>query len=599
MADIAETRIVIRHLGGSKANQVEQIPLKGLYDILIGRDPGSTIAYDQKRDDVVSRKHATIRIEQGEGGRVAFRLADLNSSNGTFLNGERITGEMELAPDDTIELGQGGPKFAFDLQPRPDYMAARTRVMSAADAAATRAMAATTFETQQMSAPVASLDAGPPPPPPKPSVGKETVLRMLFQERKKSGRVLTGTIAAGLVLLAVIGGAFYWHGRTVEEQLRGEAADAAQRAQNQAMANVTQQLGATAKDIASRFSNSSVMIEVLWRMYDSQTGRPLFHKTVYDSKSRGTYPAFIKLPNNKIVRWLTLEDESRTNISIAKMLQGSGFVVSDQGLIMTNKHVAWGWMVPFTSVGLSNSSSPGFVYPYNMDQKKQKAELRALTSTELRELREWIPEEGAYVFEAVRPLVIGGDINNRRVFVGRNDKLEVRFPGNRMSVNAANVRVSTDADAAVIKVEGATGLRPVELAENDQVDVGDRVVVLGFPAVSQKTYTITQSNEAGSIHSRDEVVPETTVTEGIISLIGAGLRKEGEVTVFGSVGDAYQMSINSTGEGNSGGPVFNTKGRVIGLFTYGRSIDGDATVTFAVPIKHGKALLAMQRANAN
>jgi S1-C subfamily serine protease len=89
------------------------------------------------------------------------------------------------------------------------------------------------------------------------------------------------------------------------------------------------------------------------------------------------------------------------------------------------------------------------------------------------------------------------------------------------------------------------------------------------------------------------------VTEGIISLIGAGLRKEGEVTVFGSVGDAYQMSINSTGEGNSGGPVFNTKGRVIGLFTYGRSIDGDAAVTFAVPIKHGKALLALQRANAN
>src|SRR5262245_54125576 len=232
MADIAETRIVIRHLSGSKANQVEQIPLKGLYDVMIGRDPGSTVAYDQKRDDVVSRKHAAIRIEQGEGGRAVFRLADLNSSNGTFLNGERLTGEMELALDDIIELGQGGPKFSFDLQPRPDYMTARTRLMSAVDAAATRAMA-TAHETQQMTA----LDAGPPSPP-KPSVGKETVLRMLFQERRKSGHVLAGTIAAGLALLIVVSGGFYWHGRSVEEQLRSEAAEGAQRAQNQAAANI-------------------------------------------------------------------------------------------------------------------------------------------------------------------------------------------------------------------------------------------------------------------------------------------------------------------------------------------------------------------------
>jgi S1-C subfamily serine protease len=335
-------------------------------------------------------------------------------------------------------------------------------------------------------------------------------------------------------------------------------------------------------------------------MYDSQTGRPLFHKTVYDPKTRRAYPAFIKLPNDKLVRWLTLEDESRTNISIAEILQGSGFVVSDQGLIMTNKHVAWGWMTPFTDVGVGNDGSgSAYIYPYRMDLKKQKPELRSLTSTEFRELRAWIPEEGAYVFEAINPIVIGGDINNRRVFVGRNDKLEVRFPGNRMSVNGANVRVSTDADAAVIKVEGASGLRPVELADNDRVDVGDRVVVLGYPGISQKTYTITQSNEAGSIHNRDEVVPEPTVTEGIVSLIGAGLRKEGQVTVQGSMGDAYQMSINSTGSGNSGGPVFNGKGKVIGLFTYGRSIAGDATVTFAVPIKHGRALLDLQRANAN
>ena len=134
-----QARVVVRHLSGSKVNQVEQIPLKDLHEITIGRDPASGIAYDQKRDDVVSRQHAAIRIETGD--KLAFRLIDLNSSNGTLLNGQRVTGEVELAPEDTVELGRGGPKFTFDVQPRPDNLASRTRVMDAMDATATRAIA--------------------------------------------------------------------------------------------------------------------------------------------------------------------------------------------------------------------------------------------------------------------------------------------------------------------------------------------------------------------------------------------------------------------------------------------------------------------------
>jgi len=48
MAVNPETRIIIRHLSGSKINQVEQIPLKDLHEITIGRDPNASIAYDQK-----------------------------------------------------------------------------------------------------------------------------------------------------------------------------------------------------------------------------------------------------------------------------------------------------------------------------------------------------------------------------------------------------------------------------------------------------------------------------------------------------------------------------------------------------------------------
>src|ERR1700758_80637 len=140
----SKARIVIRHLSGSKINQIEQFDLDGLQEITLGRDPSSKIAYDLQRDDEVSRRHAVIRIKNDK--ELYFRIADLNSSNGTLLNGERIGGEVELLPDDVIELGSGGPRFSFDVQPRPASLPSRTRTMGAVDAAATRIVAATQAE---------------------------------------------------------------------------------------------------------------------------------------------------------------------------------------------------------------------------------------------------------------------------------------------------------------------------------------------------------------------------------------------------------------------------------------------------------------------
>src|SRR6202034_2833871 len=97
-------RIVIRHLSGSKANQIDQFDLDGLQEITLGRDPASTVAYDMQRDDEVSRKHAVIRIHDKKG-QYYFRVAALTSSNGTMSNREKIGGECKLLPEDFVELG--------------------------------------------------------------------------------------------------------------------------------------------------------------------------------------------------------------------------------------------------------------------------------------------------------------------------------------------------------------------------------------------------------------------------------------------------------------------------------------------------------------
>ncbi len=50
-------------------------------------------------DKKISRKHAVIRYESG-----TFILNDLDSSNGTFVNDEKVT-KQELIDNDTIRLG--------------------------------------------------------------------------------------------------------------------------------------------------------------------------------------------------------------------------------------------------------------------------------------------------------------------------------------------------------------------------------------------------------------------------------------------------------------------------------------------------------------
>jgi len=65
--------------------------------ITIGREPASDLVL---MDDLVSRQHAQIRREAG--GAVIY---DLDSANGTFVNGKRIDRPHPLRPGDVIAMG--------------------------------------------------------------------------------------------------------------------------------------------------------------------------------------------------------------------------------------------------------------------------------------------------------------------------------------------------------------------------------------------------------------------------------------------------------------------------------------------------------------
>ena len=75
----------------------------------LGRSPDCTVVLSGggAHVDVVSALHAELRH-----GSTGWQLKDLGSRNGTFLNGQRLTGEATLRAGDVIGLGETGPRFS-------------------------------------------------------------------------------------------------------------------------------------------------------------------------------------------------------------------------------------------------------------------------------------------------------------------------------------------------------------------------------------------------------------------------------------------------------------------------------------------------------
>jgi DNA-binding winged helix-turn-helix (wHTH) protein len=70
---------------------------------VIGRDEGCAVRIDAPR---VSRRHALLRVRGGEAS-----VEDLDSKNGTFLRGRKLTGVAALKDGD--EIGVGGARMTF------------------------------------------------------------------------------------------------------------------------------------------------------------------------------------------------------------------------------------------------------------------------------------------------------------------------------------------------------------------------------------------------------------------------------------------------------------------------------------------------------
>jgi S1-C subfamily serine protease len=143
-------------------------------------------------------------------------------------------------------------------------------------------------------------------------------------------------------------------------------------------------------------------------------------------------------------------------------------------------------------------------------------------------------------------LVAGGKVLTAAHVVQTADAVMVEFP-HEVRVRARIIASDPAADLALLQLESVpAGIAPVELGDSDQAEVGDPVFVVGAPF--------------GITH---------TLTVGHVSA-----RRKSNITSAGMVETELFQTDAAINHGNSGGPMFNMHGEVIGVVSHIISTSG-------------------------
>jgi S1-C subfamily serine protease len=118
-------------------------------------------------------------------------------------------------------------------------------------------------------------------------------------------------------------------------------------------------------------------------------------------------------------------------------------------------------------------------------------------------------------------------------------------------------------DLALIKIDPRESLPVLKLGDSDPLQVGQKVLAIGNPFGL-----------------------EGTLTTGIVSSLGRSIQDENGRALEGMI--QTDAAINF---GNSGGPLLDSRGNVIGINTAIYGSQGSIGIGFAMPINRAKAML--------
>jgi S1-C subfamily serine protease len=337
-----------------------------------------------------------------------------------------------------------------------------------------------------------------------------------------------------------------------------------------------------AHQIAERNKPGTVMIYTSWKAHvvvpepDVPMSKiPLLLKRIRDEVRQGRIPNNEQAVKEAIVRevlvnYLDYVEPGKTLIEkdVETGAMGTGFIITPDGYILTNAHVVFAeedylkWQLTRTALKelLEKDVQDAVKEAGEMDVEIPDDVMKAGTENAALYYQRFmqISKVSTEIFTEMG-VAIPGLQSMQRGFVSDLRKRGEPVPGK---------------DVAILKID-KTNLPTVRIGDDAAVTTGDRIYVIGYPAVATFHEMLAK-----------ESIVEPSLTSGLISA-----RK----TMQGGW-SALQTDAAIT-HGNSGGPAFNEQGEVIGIATFG-SIDyqrGGAEVqgmNFLVPISVAKQFIA-------
>ena len=219
--------------------------------------------------------------------------------------------------------------------------------------------------------------------------------------------------------------------------------------------------------------------------------------------------------------------------------EGSGIILSSDGLILTNNHV------------VATAANPG--HPAAP--------------------RERSPREPDSPPDPAGPPESGGPREPDSDRANGKPKTTVTFSDGR-TAEFTVVGADPTTDIAVVRVQGISGLTPISLGSSANLRVGQPVMAVGSP-----------------------LGLEGTVTTGIVSALNRPVSTTGETGNQNTVLDAIQTDA-AINPGNSGGALVNMSGQLVGVNSAIATLGGDSAdaqsgsigLGFAIPVDQAKRI---------
>ncbi len=472
---------MVVHLSGTRRGTTER--LRG-GKLRIGTAANSEIHFPADREPSVFSHHATLH-QRG----VTYEL-QAEVEQPVWVNGQRAE-QRALASGDVLQIGEGGPFLRFRL-----YRDGSRAYKSVTD------MVSDCLDCARHGGKTPLDRAG------------IFLTAMPRELATQSSPWFRGSVVVFLVLLGISTLALTWRSLQLGEQLQSERARLVDTSER--LATLEARSDAARRVIAAA-TGSIVFIQGAYRFVEPESRKPLRYV--------GLGPDGQPLRNASGKPFTSLDGEGPV---VERFYTGSAFVASDDGLLLTNRHVA---------------------IPWRSGEAAQALTQRGLT-----------------------PVV--------HRFVGY-------LAGIKEPFEVELVAASDEADVAVLRCRGVIGLaRPLTLSETP-AQPGDEVIVLGYPTGFRALLARADEDFVNKLMTEGD--PDFWTVAHRLSEAGriGPLATRG---IVGQVSPAAVVYDAETTSGGSGGPVVNLNGEVVAVNTAILPEFGGSNL--GVPVNHARELLA-------